>query len=349
MSTDSIYSKALSPLQKSKQNNNSEKNSSTSNLPALISRLKTLQENLDDVRSETSDKDQGSDKESEIQYYESSISNIQNAIARASGRSGAQADTLSFGDAIAKNNNYENVQSSSFQNGETGGTGGSGLTNKIGNWMSSAGSAISKGIDSAKDSLGSAMSSFVSQLKGSANSNEDASNQNSNCGPTSLLMVARALGAAGGDASTADDQIEQIRQSMGGGTNEEGKEGFTSTSQLAQGAQSMGLNANEYKGNGSVGEIENQVSGGNKVIVNVNPAGYGGPNSSHFAVVSAIEGDKVILQDPLNQKPIVISKDQLAQAMSDKGNWMVAIGKGNGQNAMEQSSKSKEDSMSLSV
>ncbi|MBI1857654.1 MAG: C39 family peptidase [Candidatus Melainabacteria bacterium] len=170
---------------------------------------------------------------------------------------------------------------------------------------------------------GDVPSTFVSQKPSSStNTNEDSGSDNANCGPTTLLMIARMFGKEGGGATEADDQIEQMRGLMGA-TSDEGSD--TNVDQLAEGAQKMGLDAEVDQG--GVEEIEEALNQGKKVIVNVNPKEYGGEDVAHFAVVTSIDGDTVTLFDPLEQKPITINKSELQSAMSEQENYMVKIGK----------------------
>ena len=172
-----------------------------------------------------------------------------------------------------------------------------------------------------KSDSSAAPSSFVSQVPGGANTNEDSGAGNANCGPACLLMAGRMFGKAGGGGAEADGQIEEMRGLMGADPNEQNG---TSTDQLVQGAQKMGLNAKAEKG--GVNEVEQALNQGEKAIVNVNPKAYGGADAAHFAVVTAIEGDKVTLFDPAQQKPITISKSELQGAMDAMGNNMVKVG-----------------------
>lgn len=214
--------------------------------------------------------------------------------------------------------------SSNFSQGNSSVGGGGSILDDARSVGKSVGNAVVDGLQKIGKGISDAANWFVSQMGGNSNSNEDfANDKNGNCGPTSLLMVARMFGAMGGGAADADNQIEQVRGMMGGGSDESK---WTNCDQLVQGAQAMGLSASSSDKNNS-DSVAKALEGGNKVIVNVNPKDYGGPDTGHFAVVTAINGDNVTLYDPAKQQPITISKSQLDAAMNSRGGYMVSVSK----------------------
>lgn len=56
-----------------------------------------------------------------------------------------------------------------------------------------------------------ASDSFVSQFRGPSNLHEDATNDNANCGPACLAMLAKIFGCRELDALNANDLIEEMR------------------------------------------------------------------------------------------------------------------------------------------
>lgn len=193
-----------------------------------------------------------------------------------------------------------------------------------GNILGKASGTLKNGLSTLKGMLASAFESFLSQLRGKTNKNEDAGNGNGNCGPACLAMIARAFGILEGDAGNANEQIEQMRKLMGA---ENDENSWTSMGQLHSAAEKLGLNAKLFNQDGSMSKLTSELKKGNRVIVRVNSQDYGiGGDSSHFVVVTDIKDGKLILQDPSQQKPIVVDKKQFEAAMTSRGNWMLSIG-----------------------
>lgn len=253
--------------------------------------------------------------------FSSSQGNSSGSIGNFSSFSGQENPLSSMGNF---NSSGAGAGITSNQSSPSAASGGS-ILDDIGSIGKSIGNALTDGLQKIGKGISDGANWFVSQLKGDSNSNEDCSNEkNSNCGPTSLLMVARMFGAMGGGSADADGEIEQIRKMMGADSDESK---WTDTNQIVQGAQAMGLSA-QSSGKNDANSVEKELSNGKKVIVNVDPAGYsGGPSSGHFAVVTAINGDQVTLYDPAKQAPITISKSQLTDSMNARGGFMVSISK----------------------
>lgn len=150
-------------------------------------------------------------------------------------------------------------------------------------------------------------------------------NKNGDCGPASL---ATALGERGVTLAGDDDtKTEKARELMGANPDETT---WTNLDQLAAGAKKAGLNAEA--GKGSISDIQGELQKDKSVIAHVNPKGYGGPDTSHFIVISNIQGNpndpntKVTIKDPLDDKPKVITVAQLQASMSGD---LVSVGKRN--------------------
>ncbi|MEB3236029.1 MAG: C39 family peptidase [Candidatus Sericytochromatia bacterium] len=160
---------------------------------------------------------------------------------------------------------------------------------------------------------------FITQYRGLGNSHEDTPGwDNSNCGPTSLTMVAKAFGVIDPSPREADAAIERTRKVMGVVVND--REG-SSYPNIHRGAERYGLDA-RTRHDASAKTIAEELDKGRLVILNVIPSYItGNPRGSgHYAVVTAIEGDKVFLNDPMSKEgPIVISRKHLETAIAQKG------------------------------
>ncbi|MEB3204954.1 MAG: C39 family peptidase [Candidatus Sericytochromatia bacterium] len=160
---------------------------------------------------------------------------------------------------------------------------------------------------------------FITQYRGLGNSHEDTPGwDNANCGPTSLTMVAKAFGVIDPSPREADAAIEKTRKLMGVVVND--REG-SSFPNIHLGAERYGLHARTRR-DADARTIAEELDKGRLVIVNVIPSYItgNGRGSGHYGVVTAIEGDKVYMNDPMNKDgPIVISRKQLETAIAQKG------------------------------
>ncbi len=164
---------------------------------------------------------------------------------------------------------------------------------------------------------------MVSQRQGPTNLNEDKPFLNGNCGVASLLMVARMFGKIGGAAEEANEQIQLMRELMGGINSE--YEGSTSI-ETADGARSLGLSAKVTHSN--INDIVRALKHGKKVIAGVDPKNYAPTTTStrHSIVISGFDGEKFTVYDPAFQKPIKLTKQQLGLALLDVNDNTVIIG-----------------------
>jgi hypothetical protein len=143
---------------------------------------------------------------------------------------------------------------------------------------------------------------------------------NANCGPTSLAMALRAFKKepAGLESrAKAQELVLAVRKAMTGTTNENA---WTYPVQVLQGAKSFGLKGEVIFSLPAIQAAMAQP--GRLMVVNVNPTpayvdqlvdDYDG---GHFALVTAIKGNKVYLCDPLANGPIVITLKQLETALT---------------------------------
>jgi hypothetical protein len=142
---------------------------------------------------------------------------------------------------------------------------------------------------------------------------------NANCGPTSLAMACRAYGRVPPAFQQADPAalIRYVRQAMTGQVDERA---WTYPVQVADGARRLGLNSKVVFGFAKI--KESMQTPGRMVVINVNPSpAYADKlvypyDGGHFALLTAIAGDKAYLSDPLGKEPLVISLSQLEKALT---------------------------------
>ena len=224
--------------------------------------------------------------------------------------------------------NLRSNNESNFSGKGSGTNSDSNFLNSLRSFFSGIGSAIGGGINALGKSLFDA-GVFISQLLGFTNTNEDAPNNNSNCGPATVAMLLGDFGIEKTDASGADAEIDHIRRDdMNAGTNEMES---TSTRQIAFALSKHGLNTKEYHGGATTDDIDQELEKGNEIIVNVNTiAGGWGNAKKHFVVV--VDKDdfgNYIIKDPLDNSARPVSQKQMKDAMDDRGGFMVASGNGN--------------------
>lgn len=140
---------------------------------------------------------------------------------------------------------------------------------------------------------------FTSQKQNATNPNEDVTGaDNSNCGPTSLLMIAEAFGKVDVTPAQADAAIEKVRTAMD--ASKEQTE-YTNFDQLVEGGRNLGLKPEKIK-DASTDDVREELAKGHKLIAHVDP-NYSGNQAQHFVVVTGIEGDQVHVSDPLDGSP----------------------------------------------
>lgn len=142
---------------------------------------------------------------------------------------------------------------------------------------------------------------------------------NANCGPTSLAMACRAFGRVPADVEDDDPAtlIRYVRRVMTGQT-DEGT--WTYPVQVEDGARKLGLKAKLVFGFQRIKDA--MATPGRMVVINVNPSpAYADQlvypyNGGHFALLTAIDGDRAFVSDPLGKAPIVITLAQLEKALT---------------------------------
>ncbi len=139
---------------------------------------------------------------------------------------------------------------------------------------------------------------------------------NANCGPTSMAMVLKAFGKV--ETTSVNELVRQIRIVMTGFDDEQS---WTYPAQFPRAAARFGLQSRIVRG-GADAILQAMAHPGTLAIVNVNPTpAYASQlahpvNGGHFAVVTQAAGDRIILNDPLADGPITITRDQLATALT---------------------------------
>ncbi|MEB3330464.1 MAG: hypothetical protein VKQ33_14660 [Candidatus Sericytochromatia bacterium] len=160
---------------------------------------------------------------------------------------------------------------------------------------------------------------FISQYRHARWNPNEPRRANANCGPTSLAMALCAYGLRP-DVQEAPDQaalIRRVRRAMTGAV-QEGV--WTYPVEIAAGARMFGLHAEFVHGLGAIREA--MRAPGRLVVLNLNPtpayvdqlaSRYDG---GHFALLTAIDGDRATLCDPLAAGPMVVTLAQLGQALT---------------------------------
>ena len=162
----------------------------------------------------------------------------------------------------------------------------------------------------------SAESFFITQYTHPRWHPEETPLYNANCGPTSLAMVLKAFGKV--EVNSVNDLVRRIRLEMTGTSDEQS---WTYPAQFPRAAARFGLQSQIVRG-GAEAIMSAMRRPGTLAIVNVNPTpAYSDQlahpvNGGHFAVVTQAEGNRIILNDPLADGPITITRDQLAMALS---------------------------------
>jgi hypothetical protein len=160
---------------------------------------------------------------------------------------------------------------------------------------------------------------FISQYRHVRWNPTEPRDANANCGPTSLAMALCAYGLRP-DAREAPDQaalIRRVRRAMTGLV-QEGV--WTYPIEIAAGARVFGLHAEFVHGLEAIRGAMREP--GRLVVLNLNPTpAYADKlarryDGGHFALLTAIDGDRATLCDPLASGPMVISLAQLGQALN---------------------------------
>lgn len=183
----------------------------------------------------------------------------------------------------------------------------------------------------------------------------DPNGSNADCGPTSMAMALRGVGLSpngiDGNASTVDT-VQAMRQSMY--PNDAGRDGVTVNAQgetvrsdaehsgwtnfgaLITGAEAAGAQVEQIAANSD--DVARAVQQGMPVVVNGNPGTDGGGwsnsyNDGHFITVSGYnpENETFTINDPLDNGPREVSKEQLDSYMEGWSSRALAISNPNPQ------------------
>ncbi|MDB5098115.1 MAG: hypothetical protein JWM80_2536 [Cyanobacteria bacterium RYN_339] len=173
---------------------------------------------------------------------------------------------------------------------------------------------------STSDALSLADDFFLTQNRSDRYNPAQPPGSNANCGPASLAMALKAFGREPKDLAApaqAHDLVKYVRKVMTGAQNEQT---WTYPSQVEHGAQLLGLKAELVFSSRKI--LEAMQEPGRMVVVNLNPTPayvdqltvpYDG---GHFALVTAVNGQQICLNDPLAAHPINISQAQLDEALT---------------------------------
>lgn len=151
-------------------------------------------------------------------------------------------------------------------------------------------------------------------------------NGNANCGPTSMAMVARAIGY-GQDMTDARliNHLGEIGHTTSNGTGVNG---------IAVMARAMGLPA-ETRGPGpNVGWIVEQLRAGRFVVANgdyfaMKPHEDPGRTSGHYVLLTGIDDDgRILVRDPADSRVHSVSETELAHFIrsNPNGGYQIAVG-----------------------
>jgi peptidoglycan hydrolase-like protein with peptidoglycan-binding domain len=151
---------------------------------------------------------------------------------------------------------------------------------------------------------------LIDQRWPSGATNQNYWNGNSNCGPTSAAMVARALGYGEGK-SDADLVMEMMRT---GGTTEAG----SSPEQVARMIRSTGTQATVIDDPRGLGDLDAAVDAGKMVVINGDyyatgvPGRDGSGMSGHFCVVTGKDAEgNFIVNDPWKGEQVTFTREAM--------------------------------------
>ena len=149
-----------------------------------------------------------------------------------------------------------------------------------------------------------ASDSFVSQFRGPSNLHEDATNDNANCGPACLAMLAKIFGCRELDALNANDLIEEMRTLATGDLSEYS---CTTMPELNSALIHLGLETKWYDQTATVSEVARQLQKGRKILLRV--------DDRHVVVAVGMQQGKVVISDPSKQTPSLVSLAELDRSM----------------------------------
>lgn len=171
---------------------------------------------------------------------------------------------------------------------------------------------------------------FISQVR-TERWNPNATSGNTNCGPASLAMALKAVGLTPPglqNPANPEEWIDKTRMAMEG---DEDDFKLTSDDDVLRGALASGAKAEKVY---DLSGVEQAVAQGRLVVLAGNPIAYENDfrddqyakfNGGHFILVTAIQGDRVTINDPQSKAgSMTISRAELAAYMAFK-NWNVGV------------------------
>jgi peptidase C39-like protein len=168
---------------------------------------------------------------------------------------------------------------------------------------------------------------LINQL---APSGDDGSyfNSQANCGPTSMAMVARAVGYGNNltDAQLIMDMYNKCGTQGGNGTPVDG---------IAQGANAIGLDATTYSSSAGVEKMAEEIRNGKMVVANGDyyalpaPGRWNNADGGHYVVVTGMDGaGNFLVNDPAGGLKLTLTPQQMAQYLRENpnGGYFTAVG-----------------------
>lgn len=171
-----------------------------------------------------------------------------------------------------------------------------------------------------EEALSRADAYFITQYHHRRYNPNQLRGNNANCGPTSLAMALRAFRKEPANLEGAENSYQLIRTVRAAMTGKVDEHAWTYPVQVRDGARKLGLYSDLVFGVEQLRDVMRKS--GRMVVVNVNPTpAYADKlavpyDGGHFALVTAIHGDRVFLSDPLAPGPIVITLAQLDTALT---------------------------------
>lgn len=307
----------------------------------LFASLRYLQNQLEDIRHENKALEEeinpdgnrktflGDARDARESYYENRISDIEVTLSkygvnRNSSSSSLSASSIGAGSSV-DGEVSESVSGTSDSFFDKGMNALNSAYDFGVNAFNSFVGGVSNGFNALLNMVGEAKNWFVSQIRGWSNPNEDSKINNGNCAFASAVMLGRIFGKLNTNPKRADSQIEYLRGLVSETDENEG----TTLNTAAKALKKIGLTTNV--GQGNIEGLRRGLAGGNKYLLAVNAERYEeftGKDlaySPHAVVLMAIEGDKALLYDPGQQKPLVVSVNSLRMAMKDMDNQVMAV------------------------
>jgi Peptidase_C39 like family len=153
-------------------------------------------------------------------------------------------------------------------------------------------------------------------------------NAQANCGPTSMAMVARAVGYGSHltDAQLIMDMYNKCGTQGGNGTPVDG---------IRQGANAIGLDATTYYSSAGVEKMAEEVRNGKMVVANGDyyalpaPGRWNNADGGHYVVVTGMDaGGSFLVNDPAGGLKLTLTPQQMAQYLRENpnGGYFTAVG-----------------------